>query len=321
MDNGYWSTNYLDDFGSAEKASQAWNSFNLMGRILTSIGVDEAIEKAVPPTTRMEFLGNTVDTIKMTLEVSKNRRVELCNLLQQWCNRDMFTLKQLQTLIDKLSFVTNCIRAGCVFINRLLTVLRRMPKRGAIPMEQEILLDIKWWMHYLPRFDGVSILWLQECLEIDKWLSSDASLTGGGGVHDKQYFHVKFEQDILVEAQHIAQREMITIMIAIKLWSNELAGKVVKFSTDNQWCMHTINSGASRDPYMLKCLREITWVCAENQILLKAVYIESKANKIPDLLSRWYNGTGARHEFKRCTDNTWKRRSISKQLTTFSNFY
>ena len=129
---GYWSINYLDDFGSAE------DSFNLMGRLLTSIGVDEATDKAVPPTTRMEFLGNTVDTIQMTLEVSENRRTELLKILKGWDSKTTFTLKQLQMLIGKLSFVTNCVRAGRVFINRLLSVLRSMPKKGAVPMEEEI---------------------------------------------------------------------------------------------------------------------------------------------------------------------------------------
>ena len=66
----YWSINYLDDFGSAEREQDAWNSYNSMTNILQEIGVQEAPEKAIEPTTRMEFLGNTVDTAKMTLEVS-----------------------------------------------------------------------------------------------------------------------------------------------------------------------------------------------------------------------------------------------------------
>ena len=35
---GFWNCNYLDDFSSAEPAEQAWSSYNLMGRIMKSIG-------------------------------------------------------------------------------------------------------------------------------------------------------------------------------------------------------------------------------------------------------------------------------------------
>ena len=66
----YWSINYLDEFASAELQVYAWDSYNLFTKLLEVIGVSEAEEKAVPSTTRMEFLGNTVDTVKMSLEVS-----------------------------------------------------------------------------------------------------------------------------------------------------------------------------------------------------------------------------------------------------------
>ena len=59
--------------GSTELRSEAWDSFNLMTKIMRMFGIKEADEKAVTPTTRLEFLGNTVDTVKMTIEVSEHR--------------------------------------------------------------------------------------------------------------------------------------------------------------------------------------------------------------------------------------------------------
>ena len=48
---------------------------------MNTIGLQEAEEKSVPPNTRMEFLGNTVDTLRMTLEVSEHRKQELSEIL------------------------------------------------------------------------------------------------------------------------------------------------------------------------------------------------------------------------------------------------
>ena len=107
-------------------------------------------------------------------------------------------------------------------------------------------------------------------------------------------------------------------MIAVKLWKQELAGKVVRISTDNIWAMETINKGSMHDNFMLKCLIELAWVAAQHQILIKASFIASKDNTLPDLLSRWYiNNSQARRKFKQETDSTWKRRSVNDKLIRF----
>ena len=126
---GYWSINYLDDFGSAEYENDAWSSYFLMGRILKSLGVAESEEKSVEPTTRMEFLGNTTDSHSMTLEVSPQRKEELVELLRHWKGKKLFSKKQLQSLIGKLSFVTNCVRAGRIFLSRLIEQLSIVDER------------------------------------------------------------------------------------------------------------------------------------------------------------------------------------------------
>ena len=312
---GYWSINYLDDFGLAEKAENAWSSYNLMGHIMNAIGVKEAQEKSVPPTTRMEFLGNTVDTVKKTIEVSEIRKNELLQLCHKWQNMQFFTKKQLQSLIGKLSFVTNCIRPGRIFISRLLQVLRGSSEQEKHEVTDEIKQDLRWWQEYLPSFKGVSILWLHDSLCYEELLASDASLVGGRAVHHKEFFHVKFPQWVLVNMDNIAQRKMITICIAVKLWPKELSGRVVRFYTDNENCMNAINHGRAKDEFMLQCIREIAWVCAHSQILLRLRYISSRSNTLPDALSRWYQSAEARRKVKRMTNSTWKRRSI--QLSNF----
>ena len=88
---GFWSVNY--DFGLAKDEDKAWDSYNAMTRIMQSVGAQEAPEKSVPPCTRMEFLGNIVDSQKMTLEVSETRMSELTKLLHEWERKTHFTKK------------------------------------------------------------------------------------------------------------------------------------------------------------------------------------------------------------------------------------
>ena len=108
-----------------------------------------------------------------------------------------------------------------------------------------------------------------------------------GGIHGtgKQFFHIKFPEFILNSTHTIVQREMLTIMISVKKWSSMLRGKVVRFSTDNENCMFAINNGRSKDPFILQCIRELAWVTAKNEILLRASFVSSHANTLPDALS------------------------------------
>ena len=319
---GYWVINYLDDFGSAEEAAQAWSSYNLMGRILGSIGCDEATEKAVEPTTRMEFLGNVVDSVKMTIEVSERRREELMSLLQKWRKCQKYSKKQMQSLIGKLSFITNCVRPGRIFLSRLIDSLHDCKEDYSNYVTEEIRKDVNWWIGFLPGFDGTSILWLEDKWDYNELMATDASLIGGGAtmsneLGSKEMFHCKFPQHIMEATNNIAQREMLTIVIAIKLWRKQLAGKVIRILTDSQVSMYAINRGRTKDAFMLNCIREIAWVATKEQILLRSQYIHTSVNTLPDALSRWYINAEARRNVKRLTDRTWRRRSIHPELMYF----
>ena len=253
----FWSLNYLDDFASCELESKIWDSYNCMTWVLQVLQVAEATDKAIEPTTRMEFLGNLVDTVKLTLEVAPERVAELLQLINIWLEKKTFRKKHMQSLIGKLSFVTNCIKAGRIFISRLIEAMAKCLEEGTLPIENETKLDLIWWKNYLPRFNGVSILWLQDQLQIDFFLAMDASLIGGVAVQGKDFFHFKYSQEILFETTNIAQRELFTILIAVKIWKQQLAGKVVRLSMDSQVAMYAINKGRSKDKFTLKCLREL----------------------------------------------------------------
>ena len=310
----YWAINYLDDFGSAEFEQKAWNSFLALKQILVNAGVKEASDKAVPPTTCLEFLGNLLNTDEMTIGVTPERKQELIAELQAWKNKETATKKQLQSLIGKLNFVTNCIKAGRIFLSRLIQALAHFPEVGRATVPKQILKDVEWWLQYLPDFDGTAILWLQDCMEIDHFMETDACLTAGGAHCDREYIHFRFSQEIMDQTHHISQRELLTIVIALKIWCKKLSGKVVRISSDNEPSVFAVNKGKTNDVFMLRCIREIAWICSKNQILLRLKFLPGNLNKISDALSRWYINGQARRWFKSTTNNKWKRRSVTDEM-------
>ena len=64
---GYFLLNYVDDFLGAEDQEIIWQAYNHLTQLLDKLKVDTAPEKRVPPTTRLEFLGITMDSQTMTM--------------------------------------------------------------------------------------------------------------------------------------------------------------------------------------------------------------------------------------------------------------
>ena len=54
---------YLDDFGGAELANRAYTVFQHLGWVIDHCGLEEAPEKAVSSSTRMDWLGVSFDTV------------------------------------------------------------------------------------------------------------------------------------------------------------------------------------------------------------------------------------------------------------------
>jgi hypothetical protein len=78
----YMAIKYLDDFGGAETREKAQDAFDTLENLSKLCGLEESVEKSVKPSTRMEFLGITVDTEKMTLEVTPARAREISLLVE-----------------------------------------------------------------------------------------------------------------------------------------------------------------------------------------------------------------------------------------------
>jgi hypothetical protein len=86
---GYMVVNYLDDLGGAETLNKACDAYDTLGGLLAKCGLEESVQKGVAPTTRMEVLGITVDTVKLTLEVTPDRVTEISLLVEAWLRKKM----------------------------------------------------------------------------------------------------------------------------------------------------------------------------------------------------------------------------------------
>ena len=105
----------------------------------------------------------------------------------------------------------------------------------------------------------------------EQLFSTDASLTGCGAICEGEYFHELFPPIIIQQQLSIMHLELLTVVVAIKLWQLNLKGRCIMIHCDNQACVKMINSMRSKNVFLQACLREL-WLtsCSRLRTFLDA---------------------------------------------------
>ena len=123
------------------------------------------------------------------------------------------------------------------------------------------------------------------------------------GVCGNEYFYADFPEQTHEEAKHISALEMLTIVAAVKNWGEQLTYAKVLVFCDTDATVQVINSGKTRDGFMQKCLRELYYITAKYQCVVRVEHLPGAQNRLPDLLPRWCLNPGALSEFRRLTEH------------------
>lgn len=294
--------NYLDDFGGVAPLGSAWCHYYGLRQLFSDCGIEESTEKACPPSTTMTFLGIEVDSINMEVRVTPERLHALPTMLVTWLTRESATLRELQSLVGQLVFVSKCVRPGRLFVARLLEKMRsgdRERSDAVIALDAKFQKDIQWWITFLQVYNGVSIIKSEPWSDLDSVFATDACLDGCGAVFGRSFFHAEFPVFIRHLKLTIASLEALCVVVAVRLWGHLWTGHRIQFACDNIAVVQVINSGRARDKFLLSCLRELCFLCATNEFEIHAVHIPGTQNRLPDLLSRWGKSPANSCEFFR----------------------
>jgi hypothetical protein len=303
---GYSLINYIDDLAVCLHQSQASQAYMSLGKLLHNLGVEEAPDKACTPARQMEFLGVLFDIDDMTMNVTEDRIQEILLLIDKWQYKKKATKRQLQSLIGKLQFVAKCVRAGRVFISRLLHILPSLKyQHHRFYVNAEIKKDLNWWVSFLRKFNGVTIIPDMVWSAPDTLLATDACLSSLGAHCNGQYISCMFPSFVLDKKYCINTLELMTIMVALKMWSPYLTNLRVQIFCDNQVSVSVINSGKTKDKTLLAILREIVHTCVKVNCQIKLVHISGKDNRLPDYLSRAPVDKSARTKLTHMLDPSW----------------
>ena len=290
---------YLDNFMGISAPRTAFDDFALTGSLLQALGLEESSHKACPPSTRVTCLGVLFDTINFTMSVTPDRLLELqTDLLPKWLIKKSVTKTELQSLIGKLAFVSKCIWPGRLFLTPILDTLRSLRRsHHRVKLPAEFRKDIRWWMRFINVYNGVSLIPTQLWSALDSIFSTNACLTGFGGMSSEKYFHVEFPREVLLRFPTIHLLEALAIIIALHLWGRQYRGLQIMVYCDNLSVVSSLNSGRVQDKLLAVCLREICFLAAVYEFQIRACHLSSSENRGANLLSHWHLNSSVQNEF------------------------
>jgi len=280
---------YLDDFfmcGSADTLMCQTTSDTFL-ELCSNINMPLAHEKSVGPSTRMEFLGLTIDSISRRIIVPPEKlhlaRVKLINIMAH----SKATLHEVQSLTGLLAFLCKAIPAGRAFLYRLFQATCGITKRyHKIRITHDIRADLEIWLQFLESHNGVTLFTELEWVS-DSTLSlyTDASSLGYGLFFNGLWACGTFPSRWLDRS--IAFKEFFPVGVAMEIWGHKLKNKRIVLVTDNMSVLAIINKKSSRCPLIMKLVRQFVLTTLQYNISTKSTYIPSKQNNIADALSRF----------------------------------
>ena len=285
---------YSDDyFFVALHPNSAHKDFETAVRAFKDLGLPVAIEKTVPPTTCLPFLGIEIDSDEMSMKVPKDKKSEILQLLNIWQGRRKCTKTELLSLTGKLSHICKVVRPGRIFLRRLFDLTKNV-KSGHhhISLNAESRGDVQWWIDFLPDWSCSTIIpESYAILASDIRLYTDASKLGLGAIYNHRWIQARWPSGMAAlntgKAIDIDYLELFAIFAACATWGHLWAGKRIIICTDNKPITDVWQAGTSKSPRIMNLVRKTFLEAANHQFSLSLKFVPGKHNTVADNISRF----------------------------------
>ena len=277
---------YLDDFatlGPPNSEECDWNLHTLQ-LVCKELGIPLAAEKQVGPSTTIEFLGITIDTIRQELRLPGEKLEQLHSLLKEWKYKKSCTKRELESLIKVLQHACTVIAPGRTFLRQVIAMLS-VAKRPHhhIRLNTAFRSDLMWWQVFAANWNGSALVVKADGTKVQ--VTTDASGAWGcGGWTGTEWFQLAW--DIKSMKLHITIKELIPILIAVMTWGKKWRGYTVVVFCDNEAIVTVLGSRYCKEPTLMHMLRVLFFAEAHFQFRLVAQHIPGTCNALADHLSR-----------------------------------
>jgi hypothetical protein len=286
---------YLDDFLVAARTfDECKEALDFLIFILRRLGFAIAYHKVEGPVQTLVFLGFLLNTVEMTVAVTRTRVSELNELLLSTLNQAKLTKRKLQSIIGKLNYVTSVVYGGRFFLRRLCDVLAHLRHpwhRTRVTVEMRN--DIRWWLSFGLVFCSKPLTMVSQRPCSAAAVSIDACGRAAGAFFMGDSAYTEFSSmNKDAPALCINHKEILALLPALQKWAPFLANKQVHVYSDNVCAVQSINKGSSRHPLVMESLRSVFWLSIWYNFRIKCHYYPGQRNVLADAVSRLHERFG-----------------------------
>ena len=285
-------TRYIDGFGGAagQDKTEANTQYIALKTILLELGLSISWDKCVPTTRILTWTATTFNTGNLMMKIDEEKVAEALQMAQAVLNQGTITLKQVESLIGKLTYASKLSEPARKFMNRILNFRRNIPEIVSHNITWAMQEDLKWFLNFLHKYNCRALI--RSRTQPTEFLFTDACLVGGGALlQDHAYFAIKWPPHLLEWNLNITELEIYTILIAFREWIPHLAETTVQVWSDNEATVLTIRTGKTRNLFLADCIRELWYICATADVDIIISHIAGKDNQTADMLSRRFCST------------------------------
>ena len=303
---------FLDDVGGFCSAQgPAWFSFCqylLLCKEL-SIAVSFKPGKTEPPSSRMIYLGIVCDCQQGIVYLDEDRVRDLQERIANVKISETLTVVELQSLTGILVFCSVVIRLGRLHYHALIDAVTKLgphPRPSApVKIKPAIVSNLEMWQQLLQALNFRSARALIDTPRVPGECATDASLTGYGWCGMGVFIFDKWPEDwdgrlgrelpsdppevAGMRRIYICECELWCVLFIVRALAPRCPNHILRIRVDNEPVCMMINKFSTRSAACLPILQELCWLCAIYAVELEVVWIDTKSNVFPDLLSRRFS--------------------------------
>ena len=280
--------NYLDDFLGIgdQQEDKAKADFLKVQEVARYCGIPISESKLIGPTTELEFIGFTINTVAMTISMPREKCIRYKNDILNWDG----SKGSLESIHGKLLHTTQCLKMARPFLKRIRQkMLKVEAKRDTVVLGSQERKDLHWWIQLMDSWVGTALMTFGKWrCSPDMQLQTDASgRIGYGAVWGAKWFGGLWNWELREETvENIAVLELVPIVLAAKVWGEEWSRMKVRFLTDNEAVASAGTSWSPKHAHLSKLLRVLARLAIEGNFEVSFCHLPGIFNESADAISR-----------------------------------
>ena len=263
-------------------------------RVSSRLGVSIPLSKRKGPACCVDsVLGWTLDSTRMQISVTDERRLMCLSMLAVWRHKHSASIKELQSLVGLLHYLVVVIRWGKAFLGHAFKLSRSLKHPAArVFLSEGFRADMRWWHQAVTEWSGISIFLDERWTTNDELgFEVDASRLGHGAFCFPDWYSHPWSEHELSAARRKSDLSMPYLetrafAFACATFGSRWTGRKIIARSDCKPAIDAINARYSSDPGMRDLIRTIGLLACRYQFDLQIVHIAGVLNVRADPLSR-----------------------------------